>query len=444
MAATMVATATTPQASQMSKPAYFILHRYAAREALDKKDEVFSERNVLLKELKTLYDWMALEPNDDVRKDGIVRTSEDGDGHKRIPLRHFKRRLPEIHRKFPLLASSFARMDTDNNCWLDYDEFVEFCLKDQRLQERMRRSTIVQVYGLDSNGNRVYKDDLSHMCEMGTPMPLLPWETAQVVEWRIEGLRLSHKGSPTFYAGMEVRAGSSIASPPFRAAGVCGFLRFWPRGYWTESMRRRKASAPPGMEDLAAGGPCHLPGPDAWCCLGACMPVGSHLALRFFILDEKSERKECFWCEGTSASQLWAPSAKAPNPKSNETIVVGIEILHNYDSTDCRSSVGSMRATKRMSRRPALQKDPLESGDVQGSIFLGRARSLPTLTKLPKKLPRQADPPAPHLSVPPSPTAGSGASTPQARMPRGSPPARSATSLRDVFAGAAPRPLHAF
>merc|ERR1719401_2982544 len=99
----------------------------------------------------------------------------------------------------------------------------------------LNRARTVTVYGVDGSGKRSYKDfrDPAHMCETGAAPPLLPWEVSHVVEWRIEGLTVSRKGAPAMYAGVPIRPGTSIASPPFRAGGVCGSLRLWPAGYYS-------------------------------------------------------------------------------------------------------------------------------------------------------------------------------------------------------------------
>lgn len=355
------------QDAPMSKQAYFLKHRAAAREALEQGVEVFSEGNALLKELRTVFDWMAQERH-----------------ATKINKRDFQKRLPEIHRKFPKLSTSFARMDLNNDCWLEWEEFVSFCLQDRRMEKAMQRQCIITVYGLDEGGSRMYKDihDPTHMCETGTPPPLLPWEMSHVVEWRIEGLGLSHRGCPVTYAGMVVRSGACIASPPFRAAGACGFLRFWPAGFFTETSRRKKASLPPGPADPA-------PSSDAWCCIGASMPTATHLKFRFFIGDgtlsgenlTKSSKRECFWSEGTHVGQIWAPPATDPPAALRESshIIVGMEIYQN-----CAVHQGTIKTqrdnhTVRHNRRPALGKTILDGDPVVGSVLLGKSASLPLL-----------------------------------------------------------------
>lgn len=309
-----------------------------------------------------MFDWMAQER-----------------GAARMSMRHFKTRLPEIHKKFPQLTKAFMRMDMNNDCWLEWEEFASFCLRDERMKEMMRRAMTVSVYGRDKDGSRTYKDshDPTFACETGMPTPILPWESAHVVEWRIEGLRLSRKGSPATYAGVVVRPGTSIASPPFRAAGINGFLRFWPAGFYTETNRRKKASAPPGENELISGGHCLAPCANSWCCIGACLPHGSHLILRFFVGDESCARRECFWSEGIHSEQLWAPSAQeAPADLIHrDELIVGVEILRNLGKRHGRPHPKQIRHSTRINHRPELpDPDP-----VNGSVLLGRARSFPSL-----------------------------------------------------------------
>lgn len=358
--------------SNLSKHAYFLAHRNQARDAYEQGVEVFSEGNALLKELRTVFDWMAQERN-----------------AQRIPSRHFKQRLPEIHRKFPKLATSFARMDANSDGWLDWDEFVSFCLKDKRLHDIMRRAQMLTVYGLDCDGRRTYKDELdpAHMCELGMPPHLLPWELSQVVEWRIEGIQWSNHGSPLKHGSLTLKAGTFIASPPFRAAGVAGSLRFWPAGYWTEAARRQKANVPLGKDTLNSG-VVQPPSHDTWCCLGVCMPATTHLLLRFFIADERSEKRDIYWVEGINAGQIWAPLGKElpAAVRASDTIVVGVEIFRNLGMPHVPSR-NRMSETAKSIRRPSIRKGVLDSADVTGSILLGRPQSLPALlpsNELPK------------------------------------------------------------
>lgn len=367
----------------MSKHGFFLENRSAAREAFERPALLavaheLEDQDPLLRELRLIFDWMARET-----------------GAKRISSRLFKQRLPDIHRKFPQLANNFARMDANSDCWLDWDEFACFCLKDERLAKSLRRAASVSVFGLSRTGERSFKDpfDPTHMCELGASPAILPWETSHIVEWRIEGLRIGQPGQPLVHAGTLVRPGASVASPPFRAAGVCGFLRFWPAGYWTESQRTRRTSEIPGAEAARSEGRCRPPSASSWCCVGACLPRGSHLALRFFVGDEASERRECYWGEGTHVHQLWGPKSAAPPNElrrrgpEDATLVVGIEILRNLtlqkglkEDPGPRSALGEQW----VNQRPVL-KDPLSSGaPIRGSILMNSSKSLPAL--LPKSL----------------------------------------------------------
>jgi len=216
----------------------------------------FEEEGELIKELRSIFDWMAQEK-----------------GALKIPSRKFKERVPELHRRMPQIASSFRRMDANGDCWLEWSEFATFCLKDKRLLHQMKRTTTISVYGKEKGGQISYKEllDPHRQCEVGTIPPLLPWEVSHVVEWRIENLVIGPlRGSPVLHGPIVVRPGISLASPPFRGAGICGFLRFWPAGYWTEAQRRLKTmvAAPHFSSDEQNKSPYPMPPPDAWCCLG--------------------------------------------------------------------------------------------------------------------------------------------------------------------------------
>mmetsp|Transcript_66868 Transcript_66868/g.131606 ORF Transcript_66868/g.131606 Transcript_66868/m.131606 type:complete len:248 (+) Transcript_66868:2-745(+) len=223
------------------------------------------------------------------------------------------------------------------------------------------------------------------MCETGVAPPILPWEVAHVVEWRIENLTVSRKGAPCMYGGMPLRPGTSIASPPFRAAGVCGVLRFWPVGYYSEPQRRRKSTVPPGSDDAASSAtdgahrPIRAPAHDSWCCLGvSSLPHGTRLQLRFFIGSAKSDKRDCCWREGVHASQLWAPPGRTeapPDVKNGEPLIVGVEILRNYDGQHWGKTPGKPTTTMssvslRARQRPAIT-DPIL---ISGSPLLGRAQ----------------------------------------------------------------------
>lgn len=352
----------------MSKYAYFLSGKDAARSAYEGHVGAFSDGDILISQLHTLFDWMAEEQN-----------------ATRMSSRKFKMRLPEIHRKFPQLTMSFTRMDANGDCWLEWSEFVEFCLKDKRLHETIRRAICITVYGVDKTGQRTFKEvlDPAHMCETGISPPMLPWEDAHIVEWRIEGLKLSHRGSPTTYGGMEVKPGCFIASPPFRAGGVCGFLRFWPTGYYPPSRRRKKASLPVGYETIMSDGSHPMPDWQSWCCIGAFVPQGTHLIYKFFVGDTHSDEQEFYWSECTHARQLWSPPDKVPPASLTQdggVLVVGIEILRNVHHAGKHDGKEHLKDNSdwgaRCSVRPALRS---KAKIVSQHPSLKRSQSMPSL-----------------------------------------------------------------
>jgi len=257
-----------------------------------------------------------------------------------------------------------------------------FCLSDVKMRRMLTRGRTVTVFGVDAQGTRSYKEfgDPARTCESGVAPPILPWEVAHVVEWRVRGLIPGQRGAPWMTAGMVLKPGACIASPPFRAAGVCGTLRLWPAGYWTDSQKRQKAALPPAADELAAGKfegshrPAQPPAHTSWCCLGVTdLPHGTRLKLRLFIGDAKSEVRDICWREGVTMAQLWAPPDSAPPASflAGETLVVGAEIFANVDGSHWRPRPSTgQRARERLQQRPPIEDSSL----VSGSVLLGRGQ----------------------------------------------------------------------
>jgi len=332
----------------MSKFDYFLQQRDEARRIFQEPCSAFADCSDLLQELRVVFDWMAQER-----------------GSMKISSRKFKQQLPEIHKKFPLLASNFERMDANGDCWLEWTEFADFCLQDDRLRKAMKRMTSVSAYGVDYSGKWAYKDhhDSHHGCEISLSPPMLPWEKMHVVEWRIEGLSYNgcQKGLPVLNFGSPVTPGTYLSSPPFRAAGVSGFLRFWPAGYWTEAQQRKKSSQPGcPQEKEVDDGLVAWPGPRTWSCLGVCLPPGSNLELRFFVGGNRSDVRSCYWSKGVNAAQLWAPRGQWAPPEvvglgPQEPLTVGIEILRNKGVLHRKPVVSKIHPRSRHDTRPALK-----------------------------------------------------------------------------------------
>lgn len=252
--------------------------------------------------------------------------------------------------------------------------------------QRAKRETTVSVYGKERGGQISYKEALDphRQCEVGTVPPLLPWEISHVVEWRIENLMIGKlKGSPVMHGPIVVRPGISMASPPFRGAGVTGYLRFWPAGYWTEAQRRLKTtvSAPHFMSDERNQSPYPMPPADAWCCIGCHVPAGTHLQFRFFAGNKKSCKRQCFWHDGNFPGMLWSPDDLArPILGEGDTFTVGIEIFRNLGVTD---GVPAKRHKQQgvKSRTPFI-RDTSEAADAfkeHSEKLKAKSMSLPAL-----------------------------------------------------------------
>lgn len=311
------ATALLPSAARQASRRVSSLSEHPELELRFNEPE-FEEDHPLIKQLRAIFDWMAQERNAKV-----------------VSHRKFTHRLPELHRRMPQIATSFRHMDRNGDGWLQWGEFSSFCLKDQKLMHDMRHSTTVQVYARERDGRRTNKDllDPVRMCEVGSIPPLLAWETSHVVEWRVDNLNTgTTPGAPMRHGPTIIRPGTALASPQFRAAGICGVLKFWPSGYWSEAQQRAKrAHAAPHISfDEQTKGPHPMPSPDAWCGIGLSVPAGTHLVFRFFVGDFKSEKRECFWHDGNFPGTIWAPAGmKRPVMHLGDSVTCGIEIFAN-------------------------------------------------------------------------------------------------------------------
>lgn len=365
--------------NEQSKYAYYLEHQADALKAYEGSNDMFSAADTaLLGELRVVFDWMAEETN-----------------ATKMSSRMFKRRLPEIHKKVPFLSSNFRRMDANGDCWLEWHEFAEFCLRDPRVAKMMQRARTITVYGLEKNCKRTYKEqhDPSQMCETSVSPPLLPWEVSHVVEWRIQNLSLSRKGSPVMYGGVVVRPGRSLASPPFLAAGVNGFLRFWPTSYWTETQRRKKRENTLCEDDEATGlfenngstvrrdltlPPHHT----SWCSIGLFVPEGTRIHMRFFVLGgATSDVRENYWNAGVHPNQIWSPpeTEAPPDWKEGDSVTVGVEIFRNHNALHSRP--GGRRYTTPAQR--SLQRPSIPTTmDVKNSKLLGGSRSVPLVRSM--------------------------------------------------------------
>eukprot|EP00930_Biecheleria_cincta_P060201 TRINITY_DN45893_c0_g1_i1.p1 TRINITY_DN45893_c0_g1~~TRINITY_DN45893_c0_g1_i1.p1 ORF type:complete len:433 (-),score=66.03 TRINITY_DN45893_c0_g1_i1:39-1337(-) len=351
---------------------FFLESREPAQLARTCDVPALTDSHLLLGELRLVFDWIGGQKN-----------------CERIPRRVFKKKLPEIHAKFPQLAANFSAMDTNHNYHLEWTEFVDFCLKDERFAESLKRATDLQVYSVDIDGNKLSKAtfDPVHACELGSQTEMLPWEVRHVVEWRVRGLTWTRRGVMQW--GRLLQPGDYISSPSFAAAGVRGCLRFWPAGYFNEAQRQQKNRRPARLatEELAAKTPGGLhalqpmPNVNAWCCLGASLPEGTHLDIRFFVADARSEKRECYWRQAVHAAQLWAPVEKTPPKEVLEQteadhITVGIEIFRNVNGPHRASKPQRLSQTQRWSRRPALK----QRGGAKpcSSFILNRTAKVPT------------------------------------------------------------------
>lgn len=308
---------------EMSPGAYFMKHRQSAALNWEQMQDdnlaaALIGQSPLMVLIRDIFDFLSGVP-----------------GANTVPARVYMDKLPDLARKYPQLALHFRKMDVDANGNLEYDEFVNFCLSAET-NEATRRLNIVTVTGEEREVSHVEPDavtktfknpsDPMRQCEIGVPPPLLPWESHHKVDWKIEELDADRKLLQVKYHGLEIPPGKFIASPPFEAGGVKGYLRFWPNGYFNNSQKRER-----GEMDLG-GLRAH-----AWCALGLFCPRGTHLKFRFFVGDQLSNVRECYWMDGTMVNQLWTPDALEP-PKL-DSFSVGVEIIKNFRQLHVAESV---------------------------------------------------------------------------------------------------------
>lgn len=296
---------------EMSPAAYYLKHRQSAVDNLEavksgRKASALVGVSPLMLLLRKIFDQLGDEP-----------------GAQMITARSYNEKVPELAKKYPQIAIHFKKMDGDNNATLDWDEFLEFSLSNE-VQSATKRLNLVTVHGHETDpvSAQVYKTfknpgDPSRACEVGGPPPLLPWEKTHRVEWVIDELDADRKLLQVKYHGLEIPPGKYISSPPFDAAGVRGFFRFWPNGYFSNIQKRERGEMDLG--GLRA---------DAWCAIGVWFPHGTHLKFRFFVGEEMSSERECYWNDGALVKQIWTPDALEP-PKL-DSFSVGIEVTKNH------------------------------------------------------------------------------------------------------------------
>lgn len=335
--------------------------------------ECFVDRSQLLADLWAMFSWLAPKPGD-----------------LSVSRRRFHERAPELFRKFPQIATSFGRLDKDGNGCVSWDEFQKFCLSSPWMQSRTRKLEAVTVFGRDAAGNETSKDDgdATFMCEMQVSPQLLPWELSHTVKWRLADL-LSHPmwDAPKI-GNLKYPPGKHVDSPPFNAAGARGFLRYWPAGQYGSCQQKLRSF--PNMATRRGVDEVHDHAPGArGCCVGLVMPVGTHLKVRFFVGGARSDVRDICWSAGNCAAQVWAPLQKLPPCLAEgEQLVVGVEILKNYDMP--RKIPHRSLHEKRRRNKPRMQEFGV-TGTVNGFNtlrrneavpgILGKTQSLPSLAK---------------------------------------------------------------
>eukprot|EP00929_Paragymnodinium_shiwhaense_P054521 TRINITY_DN27338_c0_g1_i1.p1 TRINITY_DN27338_c0_g1~~TRINITY_DN27338_c0_g1_i1.p1 ORF type:complete len:422 (-),score=56.20 TRINITY_DN27338_c0_g1_i1:115-1380(-) len=208
------------------------------------------------------------------------------------------------------------------------------------LHQPQPREAWQDILGLDDSG----QDDRERYGTLCMRPLLTPVEGAEL---RPEAERVEWKIGPFETDPLEIvscrklviPAGRSMTSASFPLAGDEGCLRFWPNGFLSQPQRRSRGKGRTGIDESFI---------EAWCAVGLFMPKGTKLRLRFFVDDDVSEIRDCYWMGGSSDLQnMWLPSRAHP-PKALAApggcaVVVGVEILENLGVT-ASSKVPSSRA----------------------------------------------------------------------------------------------------
>jgi len=343
--------------------------------------DLFGEQNELLAELRVMFNWLAQEP-----------------GAKTISRARFLERAPELERKFPQIASSFAKISEHGRGNFTFEEFQHFCLNSRWLQSRTRKLEAITVFGCDAAGNRTYKEhaDPEFMCELSSSSPLLPWEVCHVAEWRIKSIQSHPMWDAPTVAGLPYPAGKHFDSSPFHIAGARGFLRFWPAGQFNSSQQRLRAFPNMNLGGIHIDESHNHASGARGCCIGLVMPPGTHLTVRFFVGEAWSQVRELTWSSGGHAAQVWAPVADGPPCLSEgECLVAGVEILKNFGVPRKLRPRCLLEAT-RSKMKPRMQEFAV-SGVLNGVCQVHRNQIVPGFAKtkslpiLPQALVRQVE-----------------------------------------------------
>lgn len=206
-----------------------------------------------------------------------------------------------------------------------------------------------------------------------------PVEERQRAEWCLKHLEKDMKLQQVKYRGLLMNPGKHMTSQCVVLAGVQGFLRFWPNGFFnpTQSSRFKSEHDLGGMRA------------DSWCAVGLFMPPGTHFKVRFFVGEERSEPRDFYWSDGSMNQQIWMPHAKDP-PKHLEDLVVGVEVFKN-----CRH-------LRPYEAKPLPLRSSPRSGVLPGHMgYSGAAQRSPRqLAPLAPMSPRMAQPdPAVGMNV---------------------------------------------
>jgi len=185
------------------------------------------------------------------------------------------------------------------------------------------------------------------------PSGLAAREGWQRAEWRIGPFGEDRSGHADLtYRGMHVMKGQYLNSPTFKILGEEAFLRFWPNGFYN------KTQIPRIFQDAQTnrGGDRK----SCWCAVALIMPHGTHLRLRFFVGDARSDTREVYWNGPAMQQQLWMVEDR--RPEDLRDLVVGVDVFKNFRQLLPREA--ALRETQRRTLPAPPSESPLKAAVV--------------------------------------------------------------------------------
>eukprot|EP00928_Gymnodinium_smaydae_P031192 TRINITY_DN22974_c0_g2_i2.p1 TRINITY_DN22974_c0_g2~~TRINITY_DN22974_c0_g2_i2.p1 ORF type:complete len:557 (+),score=59.94 TRINITY_DN22974_c0_g2_i2:190-1671(+) len=164
-------------------------------------------------------------------------------------------------------------------------------------------------------------------------------EAPEMAEWLITDLEWDGYTGRLLYRDIDLPHARYVESPRFMLCGEEVYLRFWPNGYFSKTQRKGIRAYDPTCAFVRS-----------WCAVALFAPAGTRWHLRFFVGDDFSDVRECYWCNAVTQYQYWMPRATEPSISLDEGLRVGVEILRiggvGARAPTPRSSLTTRRASQ--------------------------------------------------------------------------------------------------